>query len=399
MVLEILELAIIQEIQNLQAASKSEDELQEQLYEFLGVRIQGGPHEDKKEMPFKFIEAIITYDCNLSCSYCWQRDSKFDRHMVLEKHIFQKVLDLIQDYNQTLSYTGEYRIGYMGGEPLLQSNLIFDTFDMAKNQLIQVKGGILTNGIQLTDTCCVELKKRNIDVCVSVDGPPHINYRRKSFDRSWEGIQVALSHGIKISIQSTLSTEQIKEGHMDQVASFFLGNNLPDFNILLESPLGDISEEELYLFYKSFLDKLVVWSIKENRLPLMLKNFIYQVMNKKVELYSCFCRFLYPAGLQIDPSGNIFACEFDREQYSYGNINNKNISFEAIQQKTSSISKYKNEVCRLCNFIGICYGYPRLCSLYKNEPFCHMKAYYRACFDVVVDELEKLSDILTMRGN
>lgn len=386
LVLEVSDANIIRKISKL---DQSADSIGDDFFEVLGVELPDLPSDEKQDMPFRFIEAILTYDCNLSCSYCWQRTGKFQKRKSMDLDVFIKAVKLISEYNKRFNYNGGYRIGYMGGEPLLLSDFIFKAHDIANQLLGTCEGVILTNGTLLTEECCKEIGKRNINVCVSLDGPPMINYRRNSFKETWRGIQTAMSLKIPLSIQSTLSMNQIKQGAMEQTARFFLENELIDFTILLEAPIGDIDDNYFYNAYKDLLIVLTAYAERTKRIPSIIKSFIHNISNDTYSMADCFCRFLYPAGIQVDPYGNVFACEFDRDKYHYGNIAKEEIMLESAVDRLKNISKHKDPICNNCDYSGICYGYPRLCSLYKKEEKCHMKAYYKACFDVLPERLAR----------
>lgn len=387
LVLEISDFETVMRLSRLEQTSYS---VKDDFFKILGVELPTPSNAGKKKIPFKFMEAIITYDCNLTCSYCWQRTGDLLKSKTMNLDVFSKAVRLISEYNKRFGYKGGYRIGYMGGEPLLLSNFIFEAHDIANKILGACEGAILTNGTLLTEECCKEIIKRNISVCVSLDGPPIINYRRSSFEETWRGIQTAMNLNVPLSIQSTLSMSQIAQGAMKQAAIFFLENGLTNFSILLEAPIGNISDNLLYNAYKDLLQVLVEYAEQTKKIPSIIKRFIHNISNNSYSMADCFCRFLYPAGIQVDPYGNIFACEFDRDKYHYGNITKEAVELENVANRLRCISKYNDPMCNNCDYCGICYGYPRLCSLYRKDKKCYMKAYYRACFDVLPQRLERL---------
>lgn len=386
----VLEICDSETVRRLNRLDPTIHGIEDKFFEILGVKLPTPVCREKKEMPFKFIEAIITYDCNLSCSYCWQKSEAYQKKKTMGIDAFSRAVRLISEYNKQFDYKGGYRIGYMGGEPLLLSDFIFKAHDIATQLLGACEGNILTNGTLLTEDNCKEIVKRNISVCVSLDGPPAINYRRSSFAETWRGIQNAMNFNVPLSIQSTLSMSQISQGAMKQTALFFLENGLLDFTILLEAPIGNIDDNLLYKEYKSLLLLLVEYAEKTKRVPEIIRRFMHNISNETYSMADCFCRFLYPAGIQVDPYGNVFACEFDRDKYHYGNITQGAVSLEKAHSLLKGISKYNDHVCNNCEYCGICYGYPRLCSLYKKDEKCHMKSFYRACFTVLPERLEKL---------
>ncbi|WMJ86438.1 radical SAM protein [Anaerocolumna sp. MB42-C2] len=387
LVMEIEDAEIALQLSMLDQTANNVDE---EFFRILGVKLPTPVHNIKRNVPFKFMEAIVTYDCNLSCSYCWQRTEGFQKEKAMDMNTFYKAVKLIAEYNKQFDYKGGYRIGYMGGEPLLRSDFIIEAHDMANQLLGTCESAILTNGTFLTDDYCKELVKRNISVCVSIDGPPAINYRRSSFEDTWRGIQTALDSNIPLSVQSTLSMSQIEQNAMVESARFFLENGIENFTILLESPVVNLDEDLLYKAYKNLLLVLIEYAEQTKRIPSIIKQFIHNISDSTYSMRNCFCRFLYPAGIQVDPYGNVFGCEFNRGKYHYGNIIEGIVTLESIPDRLRDVSKYNDPICNSCIYSGICYGYPRLCSLYNKDEICHMKAYYRACFDVLPERLKQL---------
>ena len=99
----------------------------------------------------KAIILLITYDCNLRCSYCYE-PKKAHRSMTVEsaKNVLQKAIsELDETYDSII-------VQFMGGEPMLQFNLIregsewlwgLDLKVRIKNVHAPTNGTILTSEI------------------------------------------------------------------------------------------------------------------------------------------------------------------------------------------------------------------------------------------------------------
>ena len=67
----------------------------------------------------KVIMLLITYKCNLRCSYCYEpKVSNFKMNVTKAKNIIQEQMDALGDEYETVE------IQFMGGEPLLEFPLI-----------------------------------------------------------------------------------------------------------------------------------------------------------------------------------------------------------------------------------------------------------------------------------
>jgi len=82
----------------------------------------------EKDRKRRTVILVVTHRCNLSCSYCYQ-NNKSDKRMTLEqaKHIFARM------FEESAAF-GEIEFDFLGGEPLLEFELIRDLCEWAWNQ-------------------------------------------------------------------------------------------------------------------------------------------------------------------------------------------------------------------------------------------------------------------------
>ncbi len=347
-----------------------------------------------KHNSYPEIEIILTYKCNMSCEYCWQRKSDLIKEKPMDKETFMNLVNYIKANNT--DYVGDYNIGYMGGEPLL----MFDFIKWANNYLIEqlnqnLNIRILTNGSIINQEMCDYFSENNIKIIVSLDGSKENNKRRGNFEATIKGIELLTKNNLYPQIQSTLNINYFINGAGIEATQFFLSNNLKDFNLIFEGPLDNYNSNLLYNSYVTILNFCLMWSFTNNKLPSILKQFVLSLILPEESISQCFCRFLYPRGFQIAPNGDVFACEFNKSALSYGNVNDiHNLTKIESNENAFKTSKYNHSLCNNCKFVGLCDGYPMLCSLYKNSVKCPKQQYYKACFDVVYPHIKKLIVIL-----
>lgn len=128
-----------------------------------------------------FFMIDLTNRCNLACKYCLRDGYNSITAKVMSEQTVENVCDYIIKY---CNQTGEYNITVQpwGGEPLLELKKIFMIQDKLIAAGINVCITIETNGILLCDKTIEELKRRNIWVSVSIDGPGHIHDSQRSFE-------------------------------------------------------------------------------------------------------------------------------------------------------------------------------------------------------------------------
>ncbi|ASQ90498.1 hypothetical protein CHL67_05795 [Prosthecochloris sp. GSB1] len=119
----------------------------------------------------------ITEKCNFRCEYCYYSGAYPDSRHHSEKRMSHEIaLKAIEWY---LGFEREeYRIGFYGGEPLLDFDLIRKAVDHAER--FGVKRPVFaltTNGDLLTQEVCGFLARKRFETFVSLDGPAHIHDR------------------------------------------------------------------------------------------------------------------------------------------------------------------------------------------------------------------------------
>ena len=111
------------------------------------------------------IEVVITEQCNLGCLYCYM--NKLDKKMSLETFInFISNIDILLNlYNQE-----NYSIDYFGGEPLLNWDLIVNSFEILRKDSKCKRIGIISNLLEIDQEKINFIKKNNINISFSFDG-------------------------------------------------------------------------------------------------------------------------------------------------------------------------------------------------------------------------------------
>lgn len=144
--------------------------------------------DDKLEQDFystSFSPSLcVTHRCNLSCVYCYQ-ENKSDARMTIDTA--KKCIDDI--FCSIPKNTKIIEISFIGGEPLLEINLIKDVYDYTINKYSdsRLRFFATTNGTTLSDDDkeWFKARKERFILGLSLDGTPstHNKNRSNSFDR------------------------------------------------------------------------------------------------------------------------------------------------------------------------------------------------------------------------
>jgi len=120
---------------------------------------------------------MLTYGCNLSCNYCFQRPVVYRRF----QDPFRLDLEAVKrSVLEVVRATGHSEVVLHGGEPLIVPIRVLEDFmDWAVRQGLRV--AIQTNGMNITPKHIELFKRYGVKVGVSVDGFPDINTLRGFF--------------------------------------------------------------------------------------------------------------------------------------------------------------------------------------------------------------------------
>jgi len=168
---------------------------------------------------------IPTYNCNLRCTYCYQRD-------VINKNYNMnfKTIDLLFVAIEKLLEEKKFKkvsLLLYGGEPLLLSNksIILKLLDEAYKRGYSIDS-VITNGTTLKYWTKILSKYKVKSIQVTIDGVKKIHDKRRmfkgnkgTFDIIVEGINASLEAGLRIATRANIDTENVK--HIHKLSDFY----------------------------------------------------------------------------------------------------------------------------------------------------------------------------------
>lgn len=155
-----------------------------------------------------FIQMHLTERCNLRCKHCYQTGRIVDEMSFPElRDVINEISDTINKWQELydLNYSASFNV--TGGEPLLRDDLfnILAEIDYRGFDIY-----LLTNGILINQRKAKALSYLGVKgVQVSIEGPEKIHdlIRGKgSFSRSLKGVRNLLDAGLKVTLNTTLSS-------------------------------------------------------------------------------------------------------------------------------------------------------------------------------------------------
>jgi uncharacterized protein len=121
----------------------------------------------------------LTQACNLRCKYCVYSEENNERqrghsHKKMSWETAKKAVDFLREHSID---SQEVNIGFYGGEPLLEYNLLKRIVEYSNRSFVGKKLTYVmtSNGTLLTDEMIAFLKENKITLMISLDGPKEIN--------------------------------------------------------------------------------------------------------------------------------------------------------------------------------------------------------------------------------
>lgn len=362
--------------------------------------------------PLRLLIIQTTSFCNIDCSYCYLPDKK-NRNR-LDVNIIPSLVNNLIDCNLLRDELPELPVIWHAGEPLSVPPSFYEEafhlFEKYNTTTCELKHAFQTNATLITDKYCEVIKKYNVHVGVSIDGPQfiHDKYRKTrqgkgTFEIVMKGIQLLKKHEIPFSIISVLTSDSLN--YAKEIYDFFMSLNpvRVAFNIdELEGANHHSSYQEKGIEKKhiEFLSDFYDLCYSDNKL--FLREFIKikeGLIHGKEAIYNSQAE---PLGIiSVDTSGNYstFSPELlGDSNYIFGNVIND--AFTNIYQN-NHFSKVYEEVAKgvkqcqeSCEYFNLCGGGAPVNKLYENKTFnssetLHCKHTKKLVANVVLDKLEK----------
>ncbi len=174
--------------------------LEEDLLEILPEPRKTDLHEGRSPIPsLRYLEWLVTFRCNLSCSHCYLGEQKAEE---FPKELINSLLD------QFTRMQG-LRILVSGGEPTLYRH--FHALNAALKDY-PIRAVLLTNGIMLDDSLAAGLNFHEVQVSLDGMEKGHDSIRGKgTFQRALRAMKAVRSAGLDLSVAT-----MIHRGNLDE---------------------------------------------------------------------------------------------------------------------------------------------------------------------------------------
>lgn len=320
----------------------------------------------------KTIMLLITYQCNLRCSYCYEpKLQHFRMDASRAKRIIMEQIAMVDDTYESIE------IQFMGGEPLMEFPLIKEVSEWLWSQHFDKKLLVLfapTNGTLLNEEmkAWFTANRSRIQLGLSLDG----NMAMQNLNRSASYATIDVDYFVQTwpnqSVKMTISPDtvgRLSEGviHLHEKGFRYISADLA---------MGERVKwnKEALMAYKEELGKLSTYYISRPELiPFSMLNVnISSILHPQQEVKTCSCG---EDMVCIDWTGKSYACHLFSPialPIEKANRSNELYNFSDHSQFSSAICKK----CVLNTVCTHCYGMNYLCTdtIATPSPF-HCRAF------------------------
>lgn len=297
-----------------------------------------------KSITRKTIMLMLTYQCNLDCSYCYEKWKHSNKSMSVEmaKEIIEK------SFVENETVCKEIEFDFMGGEPLLEFNKIKEIAEWmwSRNWSKPYILYATTNGTLLNE----EMKswftqnKERIVLGLSYDGNPEMQNQNRTLSAPRIDLNFYTTTWPFQPIKMTISTETV--GNIYNGITYLHSKGINKINANLAFGL-DWTEETINLFTKQLLLLIDFYTINSNLERVSLLNLDITTILKKTDSPK-YCGTGSGTEL-VDIDGKHYPCHI----ISPVTLNKEQI--ESVKSVDfSDRTCFVNEVCETCMLVKSC---------------------------------------------
>lgn len=367
----------------------------------------------------------VTQQCNFRCSYCTYapKDIKYQRQHSAKRMTLETALKAVDFFAKHSVNRERVALGFYGGEPLLELNLIKKVVEYAE-ELFDGKElvfPVTTNGSLFTKETVEFISKHNFNVLVSLDGTPTIHNRSRKFAATGEGTYEAIERNLRyvqenypdlykkisfnVVIDPRYSCDELHE--MFTYHPLFSDANISSTLISDEGSMEHVTPSDRYI-YENSISLFKAFMAQKNRYP--------QEKTSKISAGTVGARMeglkknMKPSGtlpskmshggpcipgqrrVFVSVDGDLFPCERVSETSEVNNIGNIEDGFNLEKtRKVLNIAQLTSEECKGCWAIRHCTQCVRTCDN-NGELSNELKLYN--CINVKKEAEAKLKDYM-----
>lgn len=357
--------------------------------------VRGWRPDDSEQLTF-----VVTQECNLRCKYCYMVDKNDNNIMPFD--VAKKAIDYFIKNKDCLFSTEHIVLDFIGGEPLLEIELISRIVDYFKLKSYiekcdwfgKFRISMSSNGTLYNSEKVQKFIKRNKDLVsigITIDGIKEKHDLQRiypngtgSYEKVENNFKLAMKQGTCAGTKVTISHDDLKYTKESIIHLWNLGIKEIPANIVFEDVWKDNDPE----IFQSQLIELVDYIIENKMWSEYNVTFFSDTMGYKIK-EDQEMRSICGTGKMfcVDAKGDIYSCvRFmdysldNKKSRKYGNIY-EGISRDRMRAFKTLYTKYvSDEECRKCRINSACsycagYNYdesPNDTLFYRSKSICKM---------------------------
>lgn len=355
------------------------------------------------------VTMLLTNDCNLSCSYCFESNKGKD-YMPKEM-----ALDILKaTYNQVDPMAGIFTLNMFGGEPLMNWETFKAVCDYVLENNLKIRITATTNLTLLTDEMIDYIDELSIPVLVSVDGikEVHDKYRCNSFDKVIENMKKLIDRDLGYLIEARMTVAPDTAKYMYESVKMLVDLGI---NNIANVPASDLewdaqSIQDYKDNYEKILDMYIdILNDETNKRNISLYK-VDQALNLALEPIkedTSMCNIGNPRWVIVDWKGDIWPCPdyptTDNVDLIAGKIGNFYTGVDETKvDPKPMVATYELERCKGCEAISICKSgcpYENYTKNGKfNEPTIGYCTLQKAFVEIIKAYQDKLLEATNIRS-
>lgn len=215
--------------------------------------------------PISLLVLQPTPFCNINCEYCYLPNRHSKRRLSLDT-----ITVLFQQLFASNLLGSHLSVVWHAGEPLVMPPSFYDAALQKINELNAVRctlsHSIQTNGTLITPGWCEFIKKHDIHIGVSIDGPAflHDSHRKTrsgkgTHDKTMQGIALLQEYGIDFHVIAVVTRQALD--FPEEIFDFFVSRNIYKIGFNIEETEGahtvsSLQREDTEDRYRRFLEKI-----------------------------------------------------------------------------------------------------------------------------------------------
>lgn len=337
------------------------------------------------------VTAVLNFDCNFGCVYCYEGDLKGKRYM--SKETAEKFVEFVRK-----KFTPEKKkliVALYGGEPLLSMGLV-NTISRSLREFTESRGAALeihmvSNGSLLTRKVAKQLRDIGLkNIRITLDGPAELHDRTRPFKSGAGSFNVIIDNIeqacdlITISLGGNFQKDNFPEfvRLLDYLEDRGLGSDKISgvkFDPVMQQPGPDNPAASCYTGCASLNEP---WIPDADRL---LRKEILTRGYKLPKPGPIHCMIETADDIVVNYDGSIYKCPgfLGMKEFVAGHIET------GIEDYTAAYNPgvWKNDECLACRYLPICFGGCRYMSYMKegvtNKVEC-AKPYFDASLQTII---------------